>query len=218
MQSKFAVLGFLAVLASSSSAFAANLDFSSAAFAAADGRSSFAYTASDGVTLTLTAGPQLALARLQQDSSDGFGVSTLFDSTPNEIDGTETLTLSFSQGVTVSDVFINDLFNEGYLEQGSYSINGGQAISFSALQGQTTYGSNGALTLDLDTVVTSLTFSAPSAGWFRQNDFAVRGINYTVASAPASQVPELSGNAAPLALMLLIGCALLINDRRVRQS
>jgi hypothetical protein len=218
MQSKFAVLGFLAVLASSSTAFAANLDFASAAFAPGDGQGSFSYTASDGVTLTLTAGPNWQGARLQQDSIDGFGVSTILDSDPDEVDGAETLSLTFSQGVTVSDVFITDLFNEGYLEQGTYSVNGGQAISFSALQGQTTGGSNGSLTLDLDTVVTSLTFSAPSAGFFRQNDFAVRGINYTVASAPATQVPELSGNAAPLALMLLIGCALLVNDRRARLS
>lgn len=216
MRSKFAVLGFLAALATSSTAFAANLDFASAAFAPGDGQSSFAYTASDGVTLTLTAGPNWQLARLQQDS-DGFGVSTLLDSDPDEVDGSETLTLSFSQGVNVSDVFINDLFNEGYLEVGSYSINGGQAISFSALQSQTTYGSNGALTLDIDTVVTSLTFSAPAAGLFRQNDFAVRGINYTVA-AQTTAVPELSGGSAPLALMLLIGCAMLLNDRRVRQG
>lgn len=215
MQSKFAVLGFLAVLACSSTAFAANLDFASAAFAPGDGQSSFAYTASDGVTLTLTAGPNWQGARLQQDSVDGFGVSTLLDGDPDEVDGSETLTLSFSQGVTVSDVFITDLFNEGYLEVGTYSINGGNAISFSALQTQTTSGSNGALTLDLDTVVTSLTFTAPAAGLFRQNDFAVRGVNYTVA-ARATQVPELSGNAAPLALMLLVGCAFLVNDRRVR--
>jgi hypothetical protein len=117
--------------------------------------------------------------------------------------------------VTVSDVFINDLFNEGYLEVGSYSINGGQAISFAASASQVPGSTNGQLTLDLDTVVTSLTFSAPAAGLFRQNDFAVRGINYTVATR---EVPELSGSAAPLALMLLIGCALLVNDRRVRQS
>jgi hypothetical protein len=211
---KFAILGFFAVLASSGTAFAANLDFASAAFAPGDGRSSFAYTAADGVTLTLTAGPNWQGARLQQDS-DGFGVSTILDSDPDEIDGVETLTLSFSQGVTVSDVFINDLFNEGYLEVGSYSINGGQAISFSASASQVPGSTNGQLTLDLDTVVTSLTFSAPAAGLFRQNDFAVRGINYTVATR---EVPELSGSAAPLALMLLIGCALLVNDRRARQS
>jgi hypothetical protein len=212
---KFAILGFFAVLASSGTAFAANLDFASAAFAPGDGQSSFAYTASDGVTLTLTAGPNWQSARLQQDSTDGFGVSTFLDSDPDEIEGAETLTLSFSQGVTVSDVFITDLFNEGYLEAGTYSINGGSAISFAAASTQTPGSTNGALTLDLDTVVTSLTFSAPSGGLFRQNDFAVRGINYTVASR---QVPELSGSAAPLALMLLLGCALVVNDRRVRQS
>jgi hypothetical protein len=212
---KFAILGFFAVLASSGTAFAANLDFASAAFAPGDGQSSFAYTASDGVTLTLTAGPNWQSARLQQDSTDGFGVSTLLDSDPDEIEGAETLTLSFSQGVTVSDVFITDLFNEGYLEAGTYSINGGSAISFAAASTQIPGSTNGALTLDLDTVVTSLTFSAPSGGLFRQNDFAVRGINYTVA---ARQVPELSGSAAPLALMLLLGCALVVNDRRVRQS
>lgn len=215
MQSKFAVLGFLAVLASSGTAFAANLDFASAAFAAADGKQSFAYAASDGVTVTLTAGPTLQLARLQQDSTDGFGVATILDTDPDEIDGTETLTISFSQGVTVSDVFITDLFNEGYLEVGTYSINGGQAISFSAAQSQVSGTTNGQLTLDVDTVVTSLTFTAPSAGLFRQNDFAVRGVNYTVPTR-TTQVPELSGNAAPLAMMLLIGCALLVNDRRAR--
>jgi hypothetical protein len=217
MQSKLAALGFLAVLASSGTAFAANLDFTSAAFAAADGRGSFSTVASDGVTVTLTAGPVWAGARLQQDTTDGFGVATILDSDPDEIEGTETLTISFSQGVTVSDVFITDLFNEGYLETGSLSINGGQAVSFSASSSQTPGLSNGQLTLDVDTVVTSLTFSAPSGGLFRQNDFSVRGVNYTV-PASATQVPELSGSAAPLALMLLIGCALLVNDRRVRQG
>jgi len=154
------------------------------------------------------------LATISQDS-DGFGVDTLLDSDPDEIDGLEFLTLSFSQSVNVSDVFIADLFNEGYLEKGAVSLNGGNAVSFSALSGQKTGSSNGELTLSLDTAVTSLTFSAPSA-LFRQNDFAVSGINYTPAGN-ASEVPELSGNAAPLALMLLLGCAMIIGDRRARQ-
>lgn len=211
MRSKFAVLGFLVALASSSTAFAANLDFASAAFAGAEGQGSFNHTDSDGVTLTVTAGPAWLNASLTQDS-DGFGVQTFLPDETDEIDGLEYLSLSFSQGVNVSDVFINDLFNEGYLEQGKVSINGGSAQTFSALSGQLPGSTNGSLTLDLDTVVTSLTFSAPSS-FIRDHDFALKGINYTPTRS-VSEVPELSGNAAPLALMLLVGCALLIGDRR----
>ena len=210
MRSKFAALGFLAVLASSGTAFAANLDFASAAFAGAEGQGSFAHTDSDGVQLTVTAGPAWLCASITQDS-DGFGVQTLLPDETDEIDTFEYLTLSFSQSVNVSDVFITDLFNEGYLEQGKVSINGNQAQTFSALQGQTP-STNGQLTLDLDTVVTSLTFSAPTS-FIKNHDFALKGINYTPTRG-SSQVPELSGNAAPLALMLLAGFALLIADRR----
>jgi len=211
MRSKVAVLGFLAVVASSGTAFAANLDFASAAFAGAEGQDSFTHTDSDGVQLTVTAGPAWLAASITQDA-DGFGVQTVLPDETDEIDSLEYLTLSFSQNVNVSDVFITDLFNEGYLEQGRISINGGTAQSFSALASQTPGSTNGQLTLDLDTVVTSLTFSAPTS-FIRNNDFALKGINYTPTRG-ASQVPELSGNAAPLALMLLVGFALLIADRR----
>jgi hypothetical protein len=209
MRSKFAVLGFLAVLASSGTAFAANLDFASAAFAGAEGQDSFTHTDSDGVKLTVTAGPAWLCASITQDE-DGFGVKTVLPDETDEIDGLEYLTLSFSQSVNVSDVFITDLFNEGYLELGKISINGGSAQTFAALAGQTP-NTNGQLTLDLDTVVTSLTFSAPTS-FLKNHDFALKGISYT--PTRSTEVPELSGSAAPLALMLLVGCAILLGDRR----
>ena len=88
-------------------------------------------------------------------------------------------------------------------------------MSFAALQSQKTGNLERRAHPRIDTVVTSLTFSAPIS-LLKQNDFALKGIAYTPRSNP-SEVPELSGNAAPLGLMLLLGCAMLLNERRVRQ-
>lgn len=227
--SKYAVLGFLAVVGSASTAFATEIDFTASNFGAAHGQSSFSYTASDGVTLTLTAAPNTA--RLSHDGTDGFGIRTGWtDLQPDEIDNNEVLTITFSQSVLLSDVFVTDLFNEsGYLETGSYSLNGGAAVGFTALPTQRS-GSNGALTLQLDTWVTSLTLTTPPnflGGLIGpSHDYSVSGLAYTtapvVASGPAATapppstnaVPELGGSAAPMALSLLIGCALLVSNRR----
>jgi hypothetical protein len=219
--SKLAFLGFLAIVGSASSAFAAEIDFTASNFAAANGQTSFSYTATDGVTLTLTAAP----ARLTYDATDGLGVRTgSTDLQPNEIDNNEVLTITFSESVRLSDVFITDLFNEGYLETGYYSLNNGPAIAFTALPTQG-FNTNGSLSLHLDTWVTSLTLTSPPnylGGLIGPNhDYSVGGLAYTTAAAaappaptPAQSVPELGGNAAPMALSLLVGCAVLISNRR----
>jgi hypothetical protein len=154
----FAWVAFL-VLFVAGTAGASTVDFTTATFSGALNQPSFS-AAVDGNIITLTALPNGA--RLWWDQADGFGVQYGYEN--DEIEGVERLRIGFSTPVRLSRVFVTDLFNEGYLERGSYRLNqSGNWISFFALPGQTPSNSNGELTLLIDPsiLVNSITFRAP---------------------------------------------------------
>ena len=166
---------------------AATIDFRASPFQGANNLKSFsasveAYT----VTLAATA-PNGAL--LYQDSLDGMGVRSGYEK--DEIDGRDRLRISFSAPVTISRILITDLFNEnGNRESGFYQLNGsGSWIGFRADPSQTP-GTNGELTLLLDstTPVSSILFRAPGHG----SEFSVAQI-VTAIPAPIPAAAWLLG-------------------------
>ena len=109
----------------------------------------------------------------------------------DEIEGRERLKIGFSTPMYLSSVWLTDLFNEGYLERGSYRLNGtGSWISFSALSTQTPSSSNGELKLSLDpnTQVTSIMFRAPGYLPFlnQRHEFSVAAIEVNAVPIPAA--------------------------------
>lgn len=203
------VVGLL-TLAIASPAFAADIDFRSSAFAGANNRSSFAYTASDGVTLTVTAGPRGA--RLYQDGEDGFGVRASYEN--DEIEGHETLTIGFSEDVLLTDIAITDLFIERplfnlgrpYAEIGYYTIDGDTTVFHSI-----TSGGNGELSLEPNVWADEIVFRAPGLVGLQHHEFSVGGLSYSTRTA---EVPELDPSAAGAAMLLLVGAALMLSERR----
>lgn len=172
-----------------------------------------------GVDLTLDADPSGAVLAWDANEPDGVGIDS-WSYEDDEIEGSkEKLTVSFSQEVELSDVYLVDLFKESknwgtgtYLEQGSYQINGGEWVTFSADPSQTS-STDGYLTLGLDAMVTSIAFRAPGyTNWSSQDhDFAVKGLSFSV---PSSSVPELDGRAAFGAVGLLFGGLIAGTSRR----
>lgn len=75
--------------------------------------------------LTFTAYPVAgaAAAKLYWDNTDGYGVMYSYEF--DEIESPEMLHVQFSREVYLRELLVSDLFNErGYLETGSYSLNG----------------------------------------------------------------------------------------------
>ena len=168
-------------------AAAATVDFRDAAFGGANYQASFSAPI-DGYTVTLTARPTTK-ARLYWDSTDGLGVRYGYEN--DEIEGRERLKIRFSTPVSLSSVLLTDLFNEGYLERGSYQLNGtGSWISFSADPGQTPSNSNGVLKLSLDPsiLVSSIMFRAPGYLPFlnQRHEFSVAAIEVNAVPIPAA--------------------------------
>jgi hypothetical protein len=166
-------------------AAAATVDFRGAAFGGANNQTSFSAPV-DGYTVTLTTMP--TGARLYWDSTDGLGVRYGYEN--DEIEGRERLKIGFSTPVSLSSVLLTDLFNEGYLERGSYQLNGtGSWISFSALSSQTP-GTNGELKLSLDPsiLVSSIMFRAPGYLPFlnQRHEFSVAAIEVNAVPIPAA--------------------------------
>lgn len=203
-------------------AFATEIDFRSSAWAAGDGRSSYSQTSSDGVTVTVSAGPA-PYADLSQDSTDGFGVSYGFGYEGDEIEARESLTVSFSESVLITDVFLTDLFIEAdsrgrlYPEIGFYTSSDG-TVQFQAIEGA---GTNGQLTLSPDVWADAIVFTAPGLeyeNWaWQDHEFSVAGINYTT-QASSVGVPELDPGAAGTALLLVVGAGLMLSDRQRRSQ
>src|SRR5262245_12492057 len=219
MRSLVAGIGLFIVTAASP-AFAADINFRSSAFSGANGKSSFEYTASDGVKLTISAAPA-PKAKLYQDSQDGFGVDSKYGYEKDEIEALETLTISFSETVLITDVFLSDLFIEdpligkSYKEYGYYRLdNGSKNLVVAKAK-----GGNGEITVQPDAWASSINFSAPGlTGLFglHNNEFSVAGLSYDKKGCGGGAVPELDPSATGTAMLLLVGCALLLTDKRRR--
>jgi len=142
-----------------------------------DGESS-AQLVVDGVTWTFTPQPQPD-ATLYWDSTDGFGVR--YDYETDEIEGRESLLISFSAPVYIGDVYLTDLFDEnGYQEQGWYELDSSGVQPFLADAGRfPSPASNGEKVLSINSTVSSITFSAPGRINGQNHEFSVAGLDTT---------------------------------------
>ena len=185
---KFASLAVFLALLWAGTAAAAIVDFrNEATFGGALNQPSFSANV-EGNVITITAIP--TGARLWWDHTDGLGVQSRYGYERDEIEGVERLKIQFSAPVHLSSVLITDLFNEGYLERGSYQLNGSSKwVDFSALPSQTPSNSNGELKLSVDPSisVSSILFRAPGRLPGNQgHEFSVAAIETTAAPIPAA--------------------------------
>ena len=161
---------------------AATIDFRDAGFGGSNYQPSFT-----SGNVTLTALPLGAL--LYWDSTDGMGVRRSYEN--DEIEGIERLRITFATPMYLSNLLLTDLFNEGYLERGSYMLDAtGTWISFQADPGQVPGTTNGELLLSfaLDTLATSITFRAPGYLPYlnQRHEFSVAQIEASAVPIPAA--------------------------------
>jgi hypothetical protein len=185
---------FVIVLFSTVAASAATIDFTTSSFGAGLNQSSFSWISANGVTMTLMPSGSGSPV-LWWDELDGFGVQS--DSyEADEIEGGESLTLTFSEPVLLAALHLADFFFEwGYLETGSYQLNGGPAVGFvaSPLQNIDNPANNGLYTIALSPQwVTSVRLFAPGRftqdGLPQHHEFAFAGIDLVSTPEPASLV------------------------------
>ena len=137
----------------------------------------------DGQSVDMTLSTPVGTMTWNRD--DGIGISYNYEY--DEIEANEVLRVEFSQDVLLSDIALTDLFNEnGYLEQGSYSLSDGSQGGFSADASQITSGTNGQKVVDINKVVSWIELSAPGYVNGQNHEFSLAGL--TVFSA----VPEIS--------------------------
>jgi hypothetical protein len=189
------LLLILALLLASPAA-AATIDFRSDPFSAANGATSFTMSSAaiPGTPLTITAAP--SGAKLDWDSTGGFGID--YSYMENQIEGPELLTISFETPVSISSVLIRYLYNDPYdsgsghyLETGSYSLNGGAWIDFSANPSQfpspTIFGEQ-TLAINPSVLVSNIAFMAPGilSDLNQNHEFSVAAINASAVPIPAA--------------------------------
>lgn len=211
------VSAFLVVTSSASAEF---VDFRNASeFGGSDHGTSASFDTDSGATATIVPGP--AGATFYWGTDDGFGVrysgSGAYEY--DEIEGPETLSITFSEPVYIESVLLSDLFRETtnlgttYNETGSYQLSNGTTGSIVA---NGAGGVNGEQTASIGAWTQSITFRALGqvGGFFglntRNSEYSLAGITF---GGPAT-VPELDPSAAGTALILLLGGLLVLGGRR----
>lgn len=208
----YSVIALLTVFANTASADF--VDFSSSDFSEANGKQTYTIDAGEvsEVGMTIIAAPEGA--DIYWDSQDGLGVDSLsWWDEADEIDNCEMLTIKFENSVDLASVYLTDLFYEnGYLEMGYYILNNGTVEVFEADMSQVG-GTNGELTLDIGAYsVASISFKALPSSFFKDNDYSVKGIDFTLRGN--ASVPELDAGSSVSALALLFGGVFVVNGRR----
>jgi hypothetical protein len=159
-----------------------------------------------GTTITIQAyetnGGVLSPAGLiYWDSEDGYGIRAL-SYEDDEIEFPEVLGISFAATTYVERFLLSDLFIEdGYTEQGSYSLDGGTSWTNIFADG---LHSNGEVELTLGANIDEILFAAPGIVGNQDHEFSVAGFDGRI-----NVVPE-PGAA------LVFGVGFLIVGHRVR--
>jgi len=209
-----------ALLLVTSSASAEFVDFrDSSEFGGSDYGTSASFDTDSGATATIVPGP--AGAQFYWGTDDGFGVR--YSGTGayeyDEVEGPETLTITFSQPVYIDSILLSDLFRENtntgttYNETGSYQLSDGSTGSIVA---NGSGGPNGEQTSSIGAWTESISFRALGqvGGFFglntRNSEYSLAGITF---GGPVT-VPELDPSAAGTALILLLGGLLVLGGRR----
>jgi hypothetical protein len=207
-----------ALLLVASSASAEFVDFRNASqFGGSDYGTTASFTTASGATATITPGP--VGASFYWGSDDGFGVryngSGAYEY--DEIEGPETLSLTFSQPVYIESVLLTDLFREQtswgqtYNETGSYTLSNG-TVGTVAASGV----ASGNQTVSVGAWTQSIVFRAIGevGGFFglntRNNEYSLGGITFGGPTA----VPEFDPSAAGAALILLLGGMAVLGGKR----
>jgi len=202
------------------SASAEFVDFRDASeFGGSDYGTAASFTTDSGANATITPGPQGSTFYWGTD--DGFGVRYSGQGAYeyDEIEGPESLAITFSQPVYIESVLVTDLFREQtnvgttYNETGTYTLSNGTTGSVTA---NGTGGTNGEQTVTIGAWASSIVFrGAGAVGGFlgfgtRTNEYSVAGITFGGPTA----VPELDPSAAGAGLVLLLGGLMVLGGRR----
>jgi len=240
---KLTLLALAGFLLLPSAAFGAELDLTDIT-GFVSGSSTYTTTA-DGVTVTFTAlneGQTSSSTDLTYQRGDGFGVDTRYDSngttsndrtptgdvliTSDEINGKESIKVTFSEQVLIESIAITDIYDEqrvrGYYfvwptETGKWKV--------TSADGSTEYGTfegeeirdgsnNGEITVDISELATVLSvYSTNTGAEANYKGFSLAGITFSTV-----KVPELSGQSMGAAAFLLFGAAQMIGARRRRTA
>jgi hypothetical protein len=196
------VFAFVSVVGQAS---ATTVDFQNSYFSQFDGDQTASFVAG-GVGITVQAFSNSSDGTpggLDWGDDYGFGING--GSQSDEIDTTEELLVTFSEGVLLVGMSISKLYPEGFLwlrdEIGYYSFNGGGLVQFGAENW------NGSLYLPgPDTLVTSIAFFATPGD--DRNEFSVSGLMFCRTCA---DVPEPAS-------MMLFGTGLIAFARLRRKK
>jgi hypothetical protein len=201
-------------------------------------------TTVDGVTVSFTAlssGTTHWSTDLTYQKGDGFGVDTTQDSnvtwqtksdmtpdgdvlaTSDEINGTESIKVAFSEQVIIESIAITDIYDQqnvkGYwfvwpTETGAWKVTGSNGTDYGAFEGDDlrTGLNNGEITVNVGELATILSvYSTNTGAEAGYKGFSLAGITFSTV-----RVPELSGQGVGAALFLLFGAAQMIGARRRR--
>lgn len=208
----------LFTLTVASTASAEFVDFrNSSQFGGSDRDASASFTTQSGATATVTTGP--SGSSLYWGSDDGFGVR--YSGTGayeyDEIEGPESLSITFSQPVYIESVLVSDLFREQtnlgttYNESGTYRLSNGTTGNITA-----SGVPSGNQTVTIGAWTQQIIFrGAGYVGGFlgfgtTNSEYSVAGITFRGPTA----VPELDPSAAGTVLILLLGGLMVLGGKR----
>lgn len=186
------------------------------------GSSTLTYNAGDGIGVQTCT--NYSCSSDYNYSSPDSGRDDWYDMT-DEVDQNESLTISFSEEVTIEKIGLTDIFAGGILwdawfylapnETGTWTLfdsanNQVDDGAFAGTVSRYTSGSNGALTVDVNAVGSLLKLVSTNNSQFK--GFSVASISFSTTG-----VPELGAQGLGASAFLLLGAGILMSDRRRRQ-
>lgn len=212
----------LATLTVASSASAEFVDFTNASqFGGSNYATSTSFNTQSGATATIVPGP--SGATMSWTSGGGLGVRYNSGGAYewDEIEGPETLSISFSEPVYIESVSLANLYRESGLLTGTYSESGSFRLS-NGTTGSIVADStpSGNQTIGVGAWTSSIVFRAAGyvGGIFglgtQNHEYSLAGITFGGPAAGPTSVPELDPSAAGAGLMLLLGGLMVLGGKR----